>query len=334
TEACCRRSADCLEGEIFLALWPHFELPQKLNSDASNVASTSAISFTFALPLRCHSSSLQRRYTTNDPSQASSIRTSTATTMGQFTSQPRDDTSPPPDPVLSLSQGTGGEQGIPVITRIRTEGGKTATVTITLQATALTSALASTFTTSSLLPVMTTLMTTLRPSLTTSTLSSTEQNTSLPKSTGSPDQEPHVTLSRNTLIIISCAAVGGSLLLLFLIGMIHAYVRRRDAIKEDAKKEAAAAAGIQERELNQFSHQPHQHANENGYSMAMSQPAARACSEPDLYQHFHPSHEVANASFRTLPAANPAYEPHPAQVVAELPAEPCRSGLPHYGYRG
>ncbi|KXH52391.1 hypothetical protein CNYM01_03454 [Colletotrichum nymphaeae SA-01] len=254
--------------------------------------------------------------------------------MGQFTSQPRDDTSPPPDPVLSPSQDTGGEQGIPVITRIPTEGGKTATVTITLQETALTSALASTFTTSSLLPVMTTLMTTLRPSLTTSTLSSTEQNTSLPKSTGSPDQEPHVTLSRKTLIIISCAAVGGSLLLLFLIGMIHAYVRRTDAIKEDAKKEAAAAAGIQERELDQFSHQPHQHANENGYSMAMSQPAPRACSEPDLYQHFHPSHEVANASFRTLPAAYPAYEPHPAQVVAELPAEPYGSGLPHYGYRG
>ncbi|EXF77536.1 hypothetical protein CFIO01_09426 [Colletotrichum fioriniae PJ7] len=252
--------------------------------------------------------------------------------MGQFTSQPRDGASPSHDTVLSPSQGTDGpDQGIPVITRIRTEGGKTATVTITLQETALTSALASTFTTSSLLPVMTTMMTSMRPSLTTSTLSSAEQNTPLPKSTGSPDQEPHVSLSRNTLIIIISVAVGSVLFFLFLIGMIHAYVRRRHAIKEDAKKEAAAAAGIQEREQDQSSHR---HFNENAYSMAMSQPAPRARSEPDLYQQFHPSHEVANTSFHTLPAAYPAYELHPARVIAELPAEPHGSGLPHYGYRG
>ncbi|KAK1725483.1 hypothetical protein CaCOL14_009580 [Colletotrichum acutatum] len=251
--------------------------------------------------------------------------------MGQFTSQPRDGASPSPNTVLGPSQGPDGpDQGIPVVTRIRTEGGKTATVTITLQETALTSALASTFTTSSLLPVMTTMMTTMRPSLTASTLSSTEQNTPLPNSTGSPDQEPHVTLPRNTLIIIISAAVGSVLFSLFLIGMIHAYVRRRHAIKEDAKKEAAAV-GIQEREQDQSSHQ---HVNEVGYSMAMSQPAPRACSESDLYQHFHPSNEAANASFHTLPAAYPAYELHPTRVAAELPAEPHGSGLPHYGYRG
>ncbi|KAK1623942.1 hypothetical protein BDP81DRAFT_114672 [Colletotrichum phormii] len=173
------------------------------------------------------------------------------------------------------------------------------------------------------------MMTTELPSLTTSTLSSTEQNTPLPKSTGSPNEEPHVTLPRNTLIIIISAVVGGIILFLVFLCIMRAYMRRRHAIKEDAA--ADAAAGIQESEQGESSRQ---HFNENGHSMAMSQSTSRAYSEPDLSQHYHASSEVANASFRTLPAAYPAYELHPARVVAELPAELHGVGHPHYVYRG
>ncbi|KAL2881214.1 hypothetical protein SGCOL_003505 [Colletotrichum sp. CLE4] len=253
--------------------------------------------------------------------------------MGQFASQTRDDISPSRDPVPGPSQTKGNtENGMPIVTRIRTEGGKTATVTITLQETALTSALAATFTTSSLLPIMTTMITTELSSLTTSTLSSAEQNTPLPESTGSSDQEPHVTLPRNTLIIIISAVVGGTFLFLIFLCIMRAYMRRRHAIKEDAAADAAAtAAGIQEGEQGESSRQ---HFNEYGLSMAMSRATSRAYSEPDLYQHYHASTEVPNASYRTLPAVYPAYELHPARVVAELPAELHGVGHPHYVYRG
>ncbi|KXH64462.1 hypothetical protein CSAL01_01266 [Colletotrichum salicis] len=261
--------------------------------------------------------------------------------MGQFASHPRDDTSLSPDSMPGPSQTKGNtENGMPIVTRIRTEGGKTATVTITLQETALTSALATTFTTSSLLPIMTTMMTTELPSLTTSMLSSTEQNTPLPESTGSPYQEPHVTLPRNTLIIIISAVVGGIFLFLMFLCIMRAYMRRRHAIKEDAAAAAAdaaaaaadaAAAGIQEGEQGKSSRQ---HFNDNGHSMAMSQATSRAYSKPDLSQQYHASSQVANTSFRTLPAAYPAYESHPARVVAELPAELHGVGHPDYVYRG
>ncbi|OHF04658.1 hypothetical protein CORC01_00129 [Colletotrichum orchidophilum] len=245
--------------------------------------------------------------------------------MDQFASQPRAAASPLSDLVPSPSQTVGSaEPGNPVFTRVRTSHFKTATVTVTLEETALTSALAIT---SSELPMMATMMNTLLPSLTTSTLSSVEQNTPLPKSTNSPGQEDHVTLPVNKLITITVSVVGGLVVAILLMCIIRAFVRRRHAIKEDAK----AAAGTQEQGAS-----AHDHFHENGSSAGISQPASRAFSETDMYQHFHASNNVANVSFRTLPAAYAAYELHPTRIIAELPAEPHGGGGGHsrHDYRG
>ncbi|WYZ43794.1 hypothetical protein EsH8_VII_000230 [Colletotrichum jinshuiense] len=206
--------------------------------------------------------------------------------------------------------------GGPIFSRVSRV--KTATVTFTAIEATPTPTLASL--TASLPSTTSTTFTTLTLPTAMQTASSTQETALLPTSSNSTSEAPHVSIPLNTLIAIIAGTVGGFVVLLFVIGIIRACVRRKRAIYD----EAHSTGGIPEKACRGERH------DENSANDSTLQHPLSTAPWPDMTHLSSEPSVSSTADFRCLPVL---YDTHPRRIIAELPAEPY-FGHARHGFTG
>ncbi|OHW92931.1 hypothetical protein CSPAE12_08476 [Colletotrichum incanum] len=240
--------------------------------------------------------------------------------------------------VFRLSQYGGSFQtGGPVISRVSrvktatvaitaTEKTQVATLTITSSSPALSSSSpmdTSTITASSMPSAM---LTSITMTLTTLT---TKETIPQPLSSSPAPAAPNLSVPVNTLIAIIAGTVGGILLLVFVIAVVHAFVRRISMIHDDTRDPGGASSTLEKGSLPSGQQQQCVN-NSNVGNIGILQPSPSAHSELGIAQQYQEAIFVPDADFRTWPAAR---DIHPRQIIAELPTE-SYDGHSQQGHRG
>ncbi|KAJ0166033.1 hypothetical protein CTA2_9025 [Colletotrichum tanaceti] len=229
--------------------------------------------------------------------------------------------------VIHLSQGGGTFQtGGPVISRVSRV--KTATVTITAAESTQTASLTtiSSSPTTDTATVTASSMLSATPSSATITLvTSSTQITSLPTSTDSAPAAAHVSVPVNTLIAIIAGTVGGLLLFVIMVAVIHAFVRRRRIVHDETHSPIGADPILEKGGSSSGQQQQHENSGNVGNSR-ISQPSHFAHPELGMSQQHQTANYMPAGDIRSWPTSHNMY---PNQVIAELPAGPHFGQLQH-----
>ncbi|TQN69351.1 hypothetical protein CSHISOI_06125 [Colletotrichum shisoi] len=214
------------------------------------------------------------------------------------------------------------ETGGPVISRVpRVSRVKTATVTITAAESTQTASLTtiSSSLTTDMATVTASSMLSVTPSSATITLvTSSTQITSLPTSTDSAPTAAQVSVPVTTLIAIIAGTIDGLLLFVFVVAVIHAFVRRRRIVHDETHSPIGADTVLEKGGSSSERQQHHENSSIVG-NRGISQPSYIAHPELGISQQHPAANYMPAGDIRSRPIAHDIY---PTQVIAELPAGP------------
>ncbi|GKT41377.1 uncharacterized protein ColSpa_01558 [Colletotrichum spaethianum] len=141
--------------------------------------------------------------------------------------------------------------------------------------------------------------------------------------------DARVSVPVNTLIAVIAGTVGGILLLIFVIAVVQAFLRRRHIIYDETHS-AGGVGSTLEKGSPPGGQEQHHAKKSNVGSIGITHPSPSAHSELGISQQYQAANFMSDPDFPTWPAA---HDTHPGHVVAELPAESYAEHSQH-GYRG